>query len=232
MQRRNILVVGAGPVGSVAALASARLGHSVTLLEAQDRIDNSPRASTTQPPTLEILAELGLVDEYIRVGLVARTFEFWDRPTLERIAAFDFERLRGETDFPYVVQTEQHKLANMALARLRRMPNVEVVMGCAVSAVEQDENQVTVTAGERRFTADYVIGADGGRSTVRKCLGIEFEGYTWPERFLVITTGFDFAAALGCCYRNYMADPQEWTNLFKVAGDDLKGRWRAVFNTR
>jgi 3-(3-hydroxy-phenyl)propionate hydroxylase len=48
----------------------------------------------------------------------------------------------------------------------------------------------------------------------------------------VITTKFDFAAALGCCYRSYMADPQEWTNLFKVAGDDLKGRWRAVFNTR
>jgi 3-(3-hydroxy-phenyl)propionate hydroxylase len=232
MQRRNILVVGAGPVGSVAALACARFGHSVTLLEAQPQIDDSPRASTTQPPTLEILAELGLIDEYIRVGLVARTVEFWDRPTLTRIAAFDFERLRGETDFPFVVQTEQHKLANMAIARLRRMPNAEVVMGCAVSSLEQDEKQVTVISGEKRFSADYVIGADGGRSTVRKSLGIEFEGYTWPERFLVITTKFDFAAALGCCYRNYMADPQEWTNLFKVAGDDLKGRWRAVFNTR
>jgi 3-(3-hydroxy-phenyl)propionate hydroxylase len=67
---------------------------------------------------------------------------------------------------------------------------------------------------------------------VRKLLDIEFEGYTWPERFLVITTRFDFAAALGCCLRNYMADPDEWTNLFKVAGDDLKGRWRAVYNTR
>ena len=67
---------------------------------------------------------------------------------------------------------------------------------------------------------------------MRKALGIEFEGYTWPERFLVITTKFDFQAALGCCLRNYMADPQEWTNLFKVAGDDLKGRWRAVYNTR
>jgi 2-polyprenyl-6-methoxyphenol hydroxylase-like FAD-dependent oxidoreductase len=232
MQRRNILVVGAGPVGSVAALASARFGHTVTLLEAQDRIDDSPRASTTQPPTLEILAELGLIEEYLRVGLVARSFEFWDRPTLSRIAVFDFERLRGETDFPFVVQTEQHKLANMALARLGSMPNAEVVMGCAVTHLRQEERQVMVTAGERQFSADYVIGADGGRSTVRKCLGIEFEGYTWPERFLVITTKFDFAAALGCCFRNYMADPQEWTNLFKVAGDDLKGRWRAVFNTR
>ena len=67
---------------------------------------------------------------------------------------------------------------------------------------------------------------------MRKSLDIEFEGYTWPERFLVITTKYDFQAALGCCLRNYMADPQEWTNLFKVAGDDLKGRWRAVYNTR
>jgi 3-(3-hydroxy-phenyl)propionate hydroxylase len=232
MQRRNILVVGAGPVGSVAALACARFGHAVTLLEAQQRIDDSPRASTTQPPTLEILAALGLIDEYIRVGLVARTFEFWDRPTRTRIAEFDFDRLRDETDFPFVVQTEQHKLANMALERLRGMPNVEVLLDTAVSAVEQTADAVTVQAGERRLVADYVIGADGGRSTVRKSLGIEFEGYTWPERFLVITTKFDFAAALGCALRCYMADPQEWTNLFKVAGDDLKGRWRAVYNTR
>jgi 3-(3-hydroxy-phenyl)propionate hydroxylase len=232
MQRRNILVVGAGPVGSVAALASARLGHTVTLLEAQERIDDSPRASTTQPPTLEILAELGLIDEYLRVGLTARTFEFWDRPTLERIAVFDFDRLRGETDFPFVVQTEQHKLANMAIARLRGMANAEVLLATPVLSLDQDEEQVAVIAGQRQFTADYVVGADGGRSTVRKLLGIEFEGYTWPERFLVITTKFDFAAALGCCFRAYMADPSEWTNLFKVAGDDLAGRWRAVFNSR
>ena len=119
MQRRNIIVVGAGPVGTVAALACARFGLSVTLLEAQSRIDDSPRASTTQPPTLEMLAELGLIDEYLRVGLISRTFQFWDRPTRRMVAEFDFARLVDETAYPFVVQTEQHKLANMAIARLR-----------------------------------------------------------------------------------------------------------------
>jgi 3-(3-hydroxy-phenyl)propionate hydroxylase len=233
MQRRNVIVVGAGPVGTVAALACARLGHSVTLLEAEDTIDDSPRASTTQPPTLEILAELGLIDEYLRVGLIARTFQFWDRSKLELIAEFDFARLEGETAYPFVVQTEQHKLASMAIARLRALPNAEVRMGMRVAGVTQKSESVEVLCeNQLQFTADYVIGADGGRSTVRKSLDIEFEGYTWPERFLVITTKFDFQAALGCCLRNYMADPNEWTNLFKIAGDDLKGRWRAVYNTR
>src|SRR6185295_14970238 len=87
--------------------------------------------------------------------------------------------------------------------------------------------------GSETFRGDYVIGADGGRSTIRKSLDIEFEGFTWPERFLVLSTLDDFQELLtGCCYRNYLADPDEWTNLFKVAGDDGQGRWRAVFPTK
>src|SRR5438270_13434992 len=78
MHRRNILVVGAGPVGTVAALACARFGHRVTLLEAQQKIDDSPRASTTQPPTLEIIAELGLIDEYIAQAIVSPPSPNWN----------------------------------------------------------------------------------------------------------------------------------------------------------
>src|SRR5436853_3292878 len=163
MQRRNILVVGAGPVGSVAALACARFGHRVTLLEAQERIDDSPRASTTQPPTLEILAELGLIDEYIAQGLVARTFQFWDRPRLRLIAEFDFERLRDETAYPFVVQTEQHKLANIGIARLRAMANATVRMANRVTGLEQDTDGVTVQTKQGALRADHVIGCDGGR---------------------------------------------------------------------
>src|SRR3954469_8487701 len=119
----------------------------------------------------------------------------------------------------------------MGIERLKAM-GTKVLMGTRVTGLAQDADGVTLETSSEKFAADYVIGCDGGRSTVRKSLGIEFEGFTWPERFLVITTKFDFAAALGCCFRDYMADPSEWTNLFKVAGDDLTGRWRAVYNTR
>jgi 3-(3-hydroxy-phenyl)propionate hydroxylase len=112
------------------------------------------------------------------------------------------------------------------------MANADVRLGQRVTGISQSDETVEVVTTSENLVADYVIAADGGRSTIRKALEIEFEGYTWPERFLVITTKFDFHAALGCCLRTYMADPAEWTNLFKVAGDDLKGRWRAVFNTR
>jgi len=224
-------IVGAGPVGVVAALACAQRGLRVTLFEAEREIDHSPRAATTHPSTLEMLAGLGLLEEFRSVGLTARYFQFWDGATRTLVAEFDHEVLRDETPFPFVVQTEQHKLCEIGLRRLAAMPNVEVRLGTPVTGVSQDAKGARLAAsGEHSF--DYVVACDGGRSTVRKCLDIEFEGYTWPERFLVLTSLFDFDRALGCCPRSYISDPEEWTNLFKVMGDDLKGRWRAVFPAR
>jgi 3-(3-hydroxy-phenyl)propionate hydroxylase len=66
---------------------------------------------------------------------------------------------------------------------------------------------------------------------VRKQCGIAFEGFTWPERFVVLTTPFDFEAQRGYCYRSYFADPGAWYNCFKVSGDGPPGLWRTVFPT-
>jgi 3-(3-hydroxy-phenyl)propionate hydroxylase len=231
----RVIVVGAGPVGVVAALACAQHGFGVTLLESRSTVDDSPRAATTHPATLELIDRIGVIDQFIAEGLVARYVQFWDRPTRTSVAEFDHDVLRNDTAFPFVVQTEQHKLAQMGIARLRRI-GADVRFDTCVTAVCQDARAAAVIAagpnGPEEFRGEYVIGADGGRSTVRKALGIEFEGYTWPERFLVLTTLNDFEQMLGCCYRNYFADPDEWVNLFKIAGDDGKGRWRAVFPTR
>ena len=237
MNSPHVIIAGAGPVGVVSALACAQNGYKVTLIESEARIDDSPRAATTHPSTLELIARVGLIDRFIREGLVARHFQFWDKPTRVKIVEFDHDILREETPYPFVVQTEQHKLARMGLERLTTFPDAEVRFGTRVIAVNQDGDSASVTAegpnGKEIFRGNYVIGADGGRSTVRKSLGIDFEGFTWPEHFLVLTTLDDFQELLpGCCYRNYLADPVEWTNLFKVAGDDGRGRWRAVFPTR
>lgn len=233
---KTLVVVGGGPVGCVLALGAAERGFRVVLAEAEKAVDETPRAATVHPSTLAMLGELGLMDDVVDQGLVARYFDFWDRPTRTLIARMDHETLRDLTPYPFVVQIEQHKLVNMVLARLAAFDTVEVHRGATVTAFEQDDKGVVAYADRDgtalRLTGDYLIGTDGGRSTVRKGLGVEFEGYTWPERFLVLTTLFDFQQVFsGCSYRNYLADPDEWVNLFKVAGVEENGRWRAVFPT-
>jgi 2-polyprenyl-6-methoxyphenol hydroxylase-like FAD-dependent oxidoreductase len=233
---RPILIAGGGPVGCITALALARQGIPVALFEAEARVNDAPRAATTHAATLEMLAELGLVDEVIRRGLVEPKFRIWDRASREVIVEFDFGMLKDDTRFPYVVQCEQHKLANMTLERLRAFPHVNVEFSARVTALRQLDDRVEATiesaAGSRTITGSYLIGADGGRSTVRKALGIEFEGYTHPERFLILTTTFAFDAEYAQCSRNYFSDPDEWCALFKVTGDDGKGLWRVLFPTR
>jgi 2-polyprenyl-6-methoxyphenol hydroxylase-like FAD-dependent oxidoreductase len=232
----RIIIAGGGPVGMVTALALAQRGFPVTVFEAEAEINTAPRAATTHPATLELLAGLGLVEEVIRLGLTARKFQFRDRPSGALVAEFDHEVLRQDTRFPFVVQCEQHKLARLALERLRPLPGAEVHFSARVAEVDAHADHVEIVVvtpgGGRRHRGAFLVGADGGRSTVRKSLGIEFEGYTWPERFVVLTTRFDFESERGYCYRNYFSDPDEWANLFKVAGDDGKGQWRVVFPTR
>ncbi len=232
MTAPHILVVGAGPVGVVAALAASQAGFRATLIEAAAKVDDSPRASTTHPSTLELIDRLGLMQRFMAEGLVAPTFQFWDRPTRTLVAELDHARLADDTRFPFIVQTEQHKLALMGIDALRGFPDATVRFEAGLTSLVQDADGVTATlATGETVRADWLIGSDGGRSTVRKQLDIAFDGYTWPERFIVLTVLDDYAALLGCCLRNYLADPEEWTNLFKVAGDDGAGRWRAVFPT-
>jgi 3-(3-hydroxy-phenyl)propionate hydroxylase len=233
---RPIVIAGGGPVGVVTALALARQGLDVQLFEAEARVNDSPRAATTHAATLEILDDLGLVEEVTRRGLIEPKFRIWDRASRTIIAEFNFGVLKNDTRYPYVVQCEQHKLANIALDRLRALPNVAVEFSARVGGFEQFDDRVEVEVetanGSRRVSASYLIGADGGRSTVRKGLEIEFEGYTHPERFLVLTTTYPFGTEFAECSRNYFSDPDEWAALFKVTGDDGNGLWRVVFPTR
>ena len=232
---RDVLIAGGGPVGLFAALLLARRGVEVTVFDENEEVQKDPRAATTHPGTLEILDVDNLVDDMKRVGLVAEVFQFWDRPSQSKVAEFDHRLLRNDTSFPFVIQCEQFKTSALILERLRALPNVRVLFGHRVTGLAQDRHAVTVTVsgpgGDKSYRGSYLIGADGGTSTVRKLAVIDFEGFTYPERFLVLTTPFDFEAHRGFCYRTYIADPEEWCNCFKVAGDSPPGLWRTVFPT-
>ena len=190
-----ILVAGGGPVGFIAALALARQGLPVQVFEAENHINDMPRAATTHAATLEMLAGLGMVDEVIKRGFVEPLFRIWDRPSRQIVAEFDFGILKDETPYPFAVQCEQHKLAGMAIERLRAFPHAKVEFSARVTSLKQTadgvETEVESKDGARKIAGSYLIGCDGGRSTVRKALGIEFEGYTHPERFMILTTTFD-----------------------------------------
>jgi 3-(3-hydroxy-phenyl)propionate hydroxylase len=237
-QDDRVIVVGAGPVGAVTALALVKKGIPVTLIEAEAEPPEDQRAATIHPPTVEMLAEIGLKDEAFADdasgGLLSPIFHFRDRVTGELVAVFDISLLEGEVPYPFVVQWEQYKLVRAARPHIEASGIAEIRFSTKVTDLAQgaDYVEVTVAGAERdseRLRGRYVIGADGGRSTVRRLSEIEFEGFTWPERFIKIGTSFDFGATgRGFCTRNYFSDPNEWLNLFKVKGSGPPGIWRGI----
>ena len=229
----EILIAGGGPVGLVTGYALAKEGIPVIVFDDNSELQEDPRAATTHPATLELLGQLGVIDQVIEQGLVSPIFRFWDRPTGEMVAEFDHALLKNDTPYPFVVQCEQFKLTHILLDLMAGLDNCDVKFSHRVSGLSVGADRVSVDVetpgGPEQFTGRYLIGCDGGRSLVRKEMDIDFEGFTWAERFLVLTTPFDFEAERGMCYRNYIADPEEWCNCFKVAGDGPPGLWRTVY---
>ena len=237
-QDNRVIVVGAGPVGAVMTLALVKKGIPVTLLEALPDAAEDQRAATVHPPTVAMLVELGLEDEAFSDkpsgGMSAPLFHFRDRVSGELVAVFDISLLKGEIPYPFVLQWEQYKLVHAALPHIRASGIAEVRFSTKVTGLAQHADHVDVTTtnelGENEtLRGRYVIGTDGGSSTVRKAAGIAFEGFTYPERFIKIGTSFDFGGTgKGFCTRNYFFDPDEWLNLFKVKGYGPPGIWRGV----
>ena len=234
----RVIVAGCGPVGAVMTLALVRKGIPVTLIEQLPDAAEDQRAATIHPPTVKMLVDLGLEKEMFSTaptgGMEAPLFHFRDRATNKLIAVFDISLLKGEVPYPYVVQWEQYKLVHAALPHIRANGIGEVRFSTKITGLAQTDDRIEATvtnaAGESEtLRGKYLIGTDGGSSTVRRLADIAFEGFTWPERFIKIGTSFDFGATgRGFCTRNYFSDPNEWLNLFKVKGYGPPGIWRGI----
>ena len=230
-RKPHVVIAGAGPVGLTLALLLGAKDISVTVLEAEDKISEELRASTFHPPTLDMLAPYGITDRMIEQGLVCPTWQVRLHPSGAR-AVFDLSVLKGETDYPYRLQCEQSKYAQIVFAALAAFPNIDILFSTAVTGIRQSADAVEVEAtshGEPRvFTASYVIGADGARSAVRKALGIELSGDIYPETTILATTLFPFHQQLeGLSNVTYCWKPDGTFSLLR-----LPDVWRASLYAR
>src|SRR5437899_1793846 len=178
----RVLVVGAGPVGMVCALALNRAGIAVTVCEQEPAPVKDQRAASIHPPTLELLDALGVTQKIIPRGLVSTTYRYHDRVTNAVVAEFDLARMRDEFPFPFVLQYEQYKLTASIAAEYADAGDFDVRFSHCVTGMTQTPDGVEIAFtsqdGEGRLPASYVIACDGGRSTVRRLAGIEFQGFT------------------------------------------------------
>lgn len=218
--RVQVVIAGAGPVGCVAATYLARQGIDVLVAEAHGDSAQDLRASTFHPPSLEMLDELGFADKLIEMGLKAPVYHWRDRRSGETYA-FDFAELAGDTKFPFRIQCEQYHLAKMLSERLSELDAVQMLFDHRVVYFQQDDDGVDVTlehaTGLRHVRADYLIGADGANSIVRKWLDIEFDGFTYPEKFLCLSTERPIEQDIpNLAHVNYVSDPDEWLVLLRV----------------
>jgi 3-(3-hydroxy-phenyl)propionate hydroxylase len=232
----RVLIIGAGPVGLCLALALAKRGVGSCVVEqlaAENFLEQVPRAGTNHPATLEMYDEIGLYERLEPRGIIAPVFHYWDRQQNGLIAAFDHVHLKDDTRFPYALQCERIKIVEEALEMAQAEPLCEVRLGTAFTGFTQDADGVRATVEvdgqEEAIEGRYIVSAEGARSIVRRELGIEFEGFTYPDRTLNIEVAYDFKQH-GYADRNYISDPDEWSNLFHWKGPPE--RWRVHFPTR
>jgi 3-(3-hydroxy-phenyl)propionate hydroxylase len=229
-----VIIAGGGPVGLVVALMLGRAGVATTVFDDGDIVHSEPRAATIHPATLDILDDLGIHERIEPQGIVCPIVNYYDGKEL--LASFDHALLKDETRHPFVLQCEQDKLSRTIFEMAHGLERVAFRTETKViDCVERDggvEVAVETPDGRReRHRGLYLVGADGARSTVRKAIDVDFEGFTYPERFMIIGTPYDFADD-GYAYRNYIADPEEWYNLFKISWKGPPGVYRLVVPVR
>ena len=216
-----VLVIGAGPVGLVATATLISSGIPVKLIESTADLALDLRASTFHPPTLDFLDTLGIADNLVKQGLICKNWQFRDRKK-GVIASFDLSLLQGETRFPFRLQCEQWKLTRALRDYIDNHPDGELITQTTAEAIGQDSDGVWVKVkhqdgSKSKHVGRFLIGSDGARSTVRKGIGIKFDGVTIPEIFLVLSTKFRYELAMpDLANIAYVSDPHEWLVLLRT----------------
>ena len=227
-----IIVAGMGPSGSILALALAKQNIPVILLEKEAALPIDLRASTFHPPSLDLIAELdaNVIEKMLEKGLKAHRYQYRDRVSGD-VATFEMNLLKGETQYPFRLQLEQYELTHCVNDALANYANVEVRFSHEVMDYTENDSgvqaKIKTSEGTIVIHGSFIIGCDGARSKVRKSAGIGYDGFTYDEKFLVVSTDFAFEKVFDdFSYVNYISDPNEWCVVLRT-----EKIWRVLFPT-
>ena len=229
MSDSQVTIIGAGPSGLTLAWWLVEQGVSVTVLERETAIPRDMRASTFHPATLDLLTESGLAAALIERGTVVPQWQYLIHESGER-AVFDMAHLSEVTAHPFRLQCEQFQLTELLAEKLAKQPLCELRLGATLQSVIPGESQVTVqyqSAGEDSVNVcDWLIAADGASSQVRKSLGLDFDGQTFPKTSITLVLEYpfedDIANLLGV---NYVWLPDRHYSLMR-----LRNTWRLTYS--
>lgn len=208
-----IIIVGAGPVGLSLAWRLTQAGLPVKVFEADAEIADQLRASTFHPPTLDMFDASGITSEIIAKGQITPNWQIRMLSTGER-AEFDLGVLAQDTAHPYRLQCRQAELSRAILARL---PNDVVQFNAPIKEVAQSDAGVTAQLNGEQIAGSILVGCDGARSVVREAVDAEFEGSTYPENTILVTTHFPFHEHIdGLSGVNYIWKPGGTFSLLRL----------------
>jgi 3-(3-hydroxy-phenyl)propionate hydroxylase len=223
----QVVVVGAGPVGLVAALDLAQRGIPALVLDDDDTVSVGSRAICYSKRTLEILDRLGCGEPIASKGVGWKVGKVYQGNELAY--QFDLQPEAGHHR-PAFVNLQQYYFEECLVRRAQALPSLEIRWRHQVNEVAPDADKVTLRVatddGDYTLTCDWLIVCDGARSPIRHMLGLDFEGQVFRDRFLIadIRMTSDFPAE-----RRFWFDPPFHPNqsvLLHRQPDDI---WRVDF---
>ncbi len=183
---RDLIVVGAGPVGLCLALGLARQGRDVLVVEKNAATAEHSRAPAIWPRTQEVLADLGVIHAFLDEGIVMSRLSLWDVDRERAVLTLPLDELADQTAYPHLLIVPQSRTERLLLRALEMEPTVEVRFSCEAIDLSQDDSEVQLSvrdpAGQRSLRATFVAGCDGAHSLVRKRIGASMLGRTYRTR--------------------------------------------------